>query len=163
MNVRDAIKLSYATPDMICRGYLNDLQDSDLFIRPAPTANHIAWQLGHLIAAEHMFTSLVCPGVVPPLPAGFAEKHDKKTASSDDPQAFYTKAEYMKLYDQVRAATLKAIDAVPEADFDKPGPEKFRDMFPSVASVFLMQPTHWMMHAGQWVIVRRKLGKPPLF
>jgi hypothetical protein len=25
-----------------------------------------------------------------------------------------------------------------------------------------MQGSHWMMHAGQWVIVRRNLGKPVL-
>jgi len=23
--------------------------------------------------------------------------------------------------------------------------------------------SHWMMHAGQFVPIRRKLGKPPLF
>ena len=23
--------------------------------------------------------------------------------------------------------------------------------------------THWLMHAGQFVPIRRKLGKPPLF
>ncbi len=49
MNVREAIKLSYGTPDHICRGYLADLKDSDLLLRPVPGANHIAWQLGHLI------------------------------------------------------------------------------------------------------------------
>ena len=73
------------------------------------------------------------------------------------------KDEYLKLYDQVRAGTFKALDTVKETDFDKPGPEKFREYCPTVASVFLMQPSHWLMHAGQWSVVRRKLGKPPLF
>jgi len=163
MNVREAIKLSFATPDHICRSYLADLKDSDLLVRPVPGANHIAWQLGHLISAEHMFAEAVCPGSASPLPAGFAEKHNKTTATSDDPKAFLKKDEYLKLYDQVRAGTIKALDTVKETDFDKPGPEKFREFCPTVASVFLMQPTHWMMHAGQWSVVRRKLGKPPLF
>lgn len=163
MNARDAIKASYAMPDSICKSYLGDLSDSDLLTRPVPGANHIAWQLGHLLSAEHMFVDAVCPGVMPKLPAGFAEKHNKDTATSDNPKDFYKKDEYMKVLDDVRAATLKALDTVKESDLDNPGPEKYRDFCPTVASVFLMQPTHWMMHAGQWAVVRRKLGKPPLF
>jgi hypothetical protein len=163
MNVHDAVKATYPMTDQICRDYLKDLKDSDLFVRPVPNSNHIAWQLGHLIAAEHMFVEALVPGLMPALPPGFAEKHNKEKATSDDPKNFYKKDEYLKLYDQVRAATLKAIDTVPESDFDKPGPEKFREYCPTIVSVFLMQPSHWMMHAGQWALVRRKLGKPPLF
>jgi hypothetical protein len=163
MNVREAIKLSYAMPDHICRSYLGDLKDSDLLVRPVPGANHIAWQLGHLITSEHGMIEMVCPGSSPPLPAGFAEKHNKTTATSDDPKAFYKKDEYLKLYDQVRAGTIKALDTVKETDFDKPAPEKFREFVPTIASLFLMQPEHWLMHAGQWAVVRRKVGKPPLF
>lgn len=163
MNAREAIKLSYGTPDYICRLYLADLTDSDLFVRPVPGANHIAWQLGHLIATEHDTIDEISPGSSPPLPAGFKEKHNKQTATSDDPKAFYTKDEYLKLYDQVRAGTFKALDSMKETDFDKPAPEKLRKFCPTVAAVFALHPNHWLMHAGQWVVVRRKLGKPPLF
>jgi hypothetical protein len=162
MNARDAIKASFAMPDQICRGYLNDLTDADLLVRPVPKANHIAWQLGHLITAEHEFIDALCPGLAPALPAGFKAKHEKAKAESDNPKDFYTKAEYLKLYDQVRAASLKAVDTVSESDYDKPGPERFRAYCPTVSSVLMMAPGHWMMHAGQWAIVRRKLGKPPL-
>jgi DinB superfamily len=163
MNARETIKLSYATPDNICRGYLADLKDSDLLVRPVPGANHIAWQLGHLIDVEHDVTESICPGCMPTLPAGFKEKHAKGTATSDDPKDFYTKDEYLKLYDQVRAGTLKALDSMKETDFDKPSPEGIRKFCPTIASVFLLHPNHWLMHGGQWAIVRRKLGKPPLF
>jgi hypothetical protein len=33
----------------------------------------------------------------------------------------------------------------------------------NVAGIFLMQGTHWTMHAGQWAVIRRKLGRAPLF
>ena len=46
--------------------------------------NPIALQLGHLIASERMIVEMVTPGVSPPLPAGFAEKHDLKKPSTDD-------------------------------------------------------------------------------
>ena len=163
MNTRDAIKSSYAMPDSICRGYVSDLTDAQLLERPVPGTNHIAWQLGHLISAEHMFIDAICPGVMPKLPAGFDEKHSKSTATSDDPKAFLKKDEYLNLYDEVRAGTMKAIDTIKESDLDNPGPEKYRSFCPTIASVLLMQPTHWMMHAGQWAVLRRKLGKPPQF
>ncbi len=163
MNARDAVKSTYALPDQICRAYLDGLTDADLLVRPVPKSNHIAWQLGHLIASEHDFVEGLCPGLAPPLPAGFAAKHKKETAESDNPKDFCTKDEYLKLYDQVRAATLKMVDTVKESDYDKPAPEAFRSYCPTVSSVLLMAPAHWLMHAGQWAIVRRKLGKAPLF
>jgi len=163
MNVHDAIKNTCAMTDNICRGYLSDLTDSDLLVRAVPNSNHIAWQLGHLIAAEHQFGEAINPGSMPPLPAGFAKKHDKTTATSDDPKAFLKKDEYLKVYGEVRAGTLKTADKLTESELDKPGPEEFRSFCPTVGSVLLMQPTHWMMHAGQWALIRRKLGKPPMF
>ena len=33
---------------------------------------------------------------------------------------------------------------------------------PTLADLFLMLSTHTMMHAGQFTVVRRKLGKPVL-
>ncbi len=163
MNARDAVKSTYALPDQLIRGYLDGLTDADLLVRPVPKANHIAWQLGHLITSEHEFVEGLCPGLAPPLPAGFAAKHTKETAESDNPKDFCTKDEYLKLYDQMRAASLKMVDTVSESDYDKPAPEKFRSYCPTVAAVLLLVPSHWLMHAGQWAIVRRKLGKPPLF
>ena len=53
MNARDAIKLNINSANMICQGYLADLTDAELLIRPVPGANHIAWQLGHLLVGEH--------------------------------------------------------------------------------------------------------------
>jgi hypothetical protein len=32
-----------------------------------------------------------------------------------------------------------------------------------VGVVLLMLGAHWTVHAGQFVPIRRKLGKPPLF
>ncbi len=33
-------------------GTLRDFSDADFYTRPCPGANHAAWQIGHLIAAE---------------------------------------------------------------------------------------------------------------
>lgn len=163
MNVHEALRGAIAGADSITTAYLNDLNDADLMVRPVLGVNHIAWQLGHLIAAENDMVGQTCPGAMPALPAGFAEKYTNDTAASDDPKAFLRKDDYLRLYRQQREATLKALDSLTEADFDRPAPERFRHFVPTIGGIFNMQATHWLMHAGQWAVVRRKLGRKPLF
>ena len=70
------------------------------------------------------------------------------------------KSEYQALLKRVNDAVVRAIDTMSESDLDAPGPEHFRSMFPTVGDVMVLLVTHAMMHAGQWVPVRRTLGKP---
>ena len=162
MQAKDAIKQVIEFSHMAIRMYVDDLNDQDLLVRSVPGANHIAWQLGHAVAGTaEMLSDL---GFQPPeLPVGFAEKHTKDTAASDDPAAFDTKAVYLSLADSMKAASLAAVEATADADLDKPGPESMREYAPTVASGLMFLGSHWLMHAGQFVPIRRKLGKPPLF
>jgi len=38
-----------------------------------------------------------------------------------------------------------------------------REYAPTVGSALCMLGGHWLMHTGQFVPIRRKLGKAPLF
>ena len=163
MNSRDAIKLNIDCANMICQSYLADLTDADLLVRSVPGMNHIAWQLGHLIVGEHEMTEAAFPGSMPALPAGFAEKYTKDTSRLDSASAFHTKDVYLKVAAEQRAAALKKLESLTDADLDKAPPEKFSSWLKSLGELLSMQGSHWMMHAGQWAVVRRKLGKPPLF
>jgi hypothetical protein len=163
MNSREALESGIAFSDKIAGRYLEDLTDAELLVRPVPGANHIAWQLGHLVSAEHDLIEMVSPGSMPKLPAGFKEKHAKQTAASDDPKAFCTKSEYQQLLKEQRAGTLAALAKMSDADLSKPAPEPMRSHLKTVGDVFSMQGGHLVMHAGQWAVVRRKLGRKPLF
>lgn len=160
MNAQAAIKAASDTSMMVINAYIGDLDDVDLMQRPGEGCNHIAWQLGHLISSECMLLESVAPGSAPELPEGFADAHSKEKAGDDDPANFHTKAEYLELFSKVQAATAAALEKTTEADLDAPAPEKFRDYFPVVGNIYLLIATHPMMHAGQFVPVRRKLGKP---
>lgn len=160
MNAQDAIRSTLNMSSMVLSRYLDDLSDADLMLRPGPGCNHIAWQLGHLIASENQLLEGVAPGAGAELPAGFAEKHGRDTTSDDDPAHFCQKQEYLELFEKVHAATQATIAKMSEADLDKPAPEHFRKMFPTAGHVLLLIATHGLMHAGQLVPVRRKLGKP---
>ncbi len=163
MNTQEAIGATFATSSMILNSYFGDLTDAELMTRPAEGCNHLAWQLGHLISSECNLLEMVASGSAAALPDGFAEQHDKEQAGEDDASKFCTKQEYLDLFDKVRAATLAALAKCSDADLDKPGPEDFANFCPTVGHVFVLMATHGMMHAGQFVPVRRKLGKPVLF
>jgi uncharacterized damage-inducible protein DinB len=161
MNAKDAIRQQIEFSHMLTGMYVADLTDAELLVRPLPGVNHIAWQLGHMIGGtQHMLGAL---GHAMELPAGFAEGYTKETAGCDDAARFATKAQYLELLERVKAASLAAVDATPDAALDQPGPEAMRAYAPTVAAVLMLLGQHLVMHAGQFVVVRRKLGKPPLF
>jgi hypothetical protein len=162
MDVKQAITTSLAQADMVVHSYLADLKPEELLVRPIPGANHIAWQLGHLIASERLLIDRVVPGKFEPLPEGFAQAHKKDTALLDDSAAFLGKDEYLRLAGQVRAGTLRIVEEMAPADFDRPV-EKMPPVVKTVGDMFLFVSMHWLMHAGQWAVIRRKLGRPPLF
>jgi len=163
MDAKQALRLWMSQAENIVDDYLKDLSDAELLVRPLPATNHIAWQLGHLIQGEHEMIEMLSPGSMPKLPAGFQQKHSKDTAGSDDPQAFLTKDEYVRLQKAQRAGTLAVLEKLGADDLSKPGPEAMRSYFPTVADILGGQATHWLMHAGQWAIVRRKLGRKPMY
>jgi hypothetical protein len=145
--------------DFVVSKYLADLSDADLLVRTAPSANHIAWQLGHLISAEAGIVTGQLPGTpYPEMPAGFDEQHKKETAGKDT--GFLTKAQYLDLYGKVRAATRAALAKVSDADLDKPSTGRIAGMFPKLGGVLALAANHPLMHAGQFAAVRRQLGKP---
>ena len=163
MSIATHIKSELNLPTSVVQSYLQDLTDDDLFRRPADNANHIAWQLGHLISSEHSLNNMVCPDSMPALPEGFAEKHGKEAASSDDKSAFCTKQEYLAAMEEQRAGTLALLDRLSDEELEKPAPEGIQKFGATVGAVIAGQSAHWMMHAGQWVIVRRQLGKEAIF
>jgi hypothetical protein len=113
-----------------------------------------------LIAAEHQMMAQVAPDAVPPLPAGFAEKYTKETAALDKPSAFCPKDELLRVQQEQRAATLAVLDKLSAADLDRASGIEWA---PTLGTAIAGQGAHWLMHAGQWAVVRRQLGHPPLF
>jgi hypothetical protein len=139
---------------------LDDLSGADILVRPSPNANHIAWQLGHLIAAESRLLGRL-PGVAPPvLPDGFADRHNASASHQDSSLGFMRKAEYLEQYNKVREATLTALSQLPDADLDSPNAGPIAPIAPTIGALFLLLANHAMMHSGQFSVVRRTLCKP---
>jgi uncharacterized damage-inducible protein DinB len=162
MNAKDAIQAALGSAQHMLEWFVSDLSDADLLVRPVPGANHIAWQLGHLINAEpHLIRMELPDATYPELPAGFAQQHSKETATSD--AGFRPKGEYLEWSKKMRGATRAVLDTLTDADLDRPSTGRMAKFAPRLADMFILVANHTMMHAGQFTVVRRKLGKPVLF
>jgi uncharacterized damage-inducible protein DinB len=159
MNACQLAEHSLKFTQMVINGSLGDLSDADLLIRPVEGANHIAWQIGHLVVAEQRLAGQL-PGVkLPELPPGFAEKHANKPAAQGAANGFSTKAQFLELFNKTREATLAAVTKLTDADLDKPATTPAPGI-DTLGRVLNLIAVHSIMHGGQFSVVRRKLGKP---
>jgi uncharacterized damage-inducible protein DinB len=160
----DAVRTALQSTHHLVTWFLGDLSDADLVVRPTPGANHIAWQMGHLILSErHLIGSNVPGAAYPDVPASFAQKHGKDGQAKEAPGDFCTKAEYVEQFTKTRQATIAALDKLSDADLDRPTPGDMKTYAPTLGALFLLVSNHALMHGGQFSVVRRKLGKPVLF
>ncbi len=163
MNGIQLMAMSMKASEGLLQMLVGDFSDSELFVRPTPGANHVAWQIGNIILGDPFLVKSVVPNAVyPEFPAGFADLHGKKGATLDQDAGFLTKAGYLKLLGEVRAASVLAIAQMTDADLDKPSPEGMSFAGPTIASVLNFVAVHTIMHAGQFSVIRRVLGKPVL-
>jgi hypothetical protein len=152
---KDVIRDTLANSDFILKAYLADLSDGDLLVPPVEGMNPVAWQLGHLISVERDWIEKLQPGSCPALPGGFGAAHGKETAAPNPFRPFCGKAEYVQAWDAQRAATLSALDALPDA---KLSAETGIEFAPTNTALLNMIGIHALMHVGQFVPVRRKAG-----
>ncbi len=157
MDAIGAIKGSLATAEMVSMAYLGDLTDQELLQRPHAQCDHLNWQIGHLICSENKMMSSIAADIMPALPDGFASQYTRETASSTEPSSFATKDELMATYQAQRAGTLAILATMNPQQLDE---ETGVDYAPTKGDMLRMTGEHWLMHCGQWVVVRRICGKP---
>src|ERR1700677_598637 len=141
MQTKDAIKLSLKSTQDILNMYLGDLSDQDITVRPVPTANNIAWQLGHLISSEqHMLTQLGAKTA--PLPAGFDDAYSSKSAGATPPTGFLKKAEYLEKFNSYHTAAISLVERMTDADFDKPMTGPMAKWAPTAGALLVLMGNH---------------------
>jgi hypothetical protein len=159
-----ALKANLESTRSMLEMFVADFSDADLQVRPVPNANHAAWQIGNVIAGDMFMVQAVLPDAeFPELPQGFADRHGSKGAAIDGPEGLLTKDEYLGLLKSTRAATIASLDGLTDADLDRPTEGSVAAYAPTLGMIYLMAASHTLMHAGQFSVIRRVLGKPVLF
>ncbi|HWG41521.1 MAG TPA: DinB family protein [Gemmataceae bacterium] len=164
MKASEAIQAALSSTQQLLNWYIADLSDADLLVRPAPGANHIAWQLGHVIAGEVLLVAPQLPDApYPALSPGFKDQYDKHGAADDSPMHFLSKEQYVEQFTEVREVTKTAVAKLSDADLDRPTTGDMAKFAPKLGDLLILVSNHTLMHAGQFTVVRRKLGKPIVF
>lgn len=155
MDAQRAIRNSLDMGEMIGMAYLGDLSDAEMMQRPHQKCHHINYQVGHLILSENGMLATV--GKMPPLPDGFENAYGKGKGDSNNPADYLSKEQLLAVYKTQRQATLEILSQVSPATLDEPSG---LDYAPTKADAIALNGAHWLMHCGQWVIVRRQNDKP---
>jgi uncharacterized damage-inducible protein DinB len=161
MQTKDLAKLALSSTFDTTQMLLADLSDADIRRRPVLNANHIAWQLAHLIVAEKFLLDGQLPGVTyPELPPAVASLGTERTGKVDPAEGYLTKAQYLDWFKKMRDATLAAVDKLSDSDLDKPNTNSMAKYAPTLAALIILTANHTLMHGGQFTVVRRALDKP---
>ena len=162
MSQKATLQHTLGMSNMVMEKYLSDLEPAAFLNRPVAGMNHIAWQVGHLISVERRLVEEIKPGSSPELPPGFDAQHAMDKHADDQPGDFLSKDKYLSLWKTQRAATNELLDSTSDAELEAPAPsEKTRKMCPTVATMFSLAGLHSILHAGQFVAVRRQ-GEMPI-
>jgi uncharacterized damage-inducible protein DinB len=152
------------------RAYTNQLlsgtSPDDWFRMPHEGVSHIAWQVGHLAFAEYSLALKRIRGKraedAQLLPPAFVEKFGRGSLPQPDPRAYPSTAEIRGVFDALHQHVVDEISALDDAVFDEavtdPHPH-----FSTKGGALVWCAEHEMMHAGQIGLLRRLLGKPPLW
>jgi len=160
MKALDTIKHTLQASPHVIEKYLEDLSDAEILERPVPLANHIAFQLGHLVLAERLALEELAVKDLPELPKDFSKNHQKDNHLSDNPEEFSSKDIYLALLKVHRQASIKYLENLTEKDLDREGPLSMRSYAPTLGLALNMNGIHSLMHVGQISVLRRKLEKP---
>jgi hypothetical protein len=140
---------------------LKDFSDADMLFRPAKTANHAIWQMGHLANSVLGMVTMCDPSVA--FPFEDDARFGKSKASIDDPAFFPGKAELLARFDQAMDIAAAWVAKLSDAELAKPTPERIQAFAPTVGALAILVASHPFMHMGQFTVTRRALGKPILF
>ena len=163
MHAKDAITVVLKSTGDMLGWFLSDLSDADLLVRPVPSANHIAWQLGHLITSEcHLckqvpvLPTLSCRQVLRSSMTKLQRLRNLPGASGPKPSTLICSTRFGRRPWRVR------LDCQMQIWTGQP-PATSAQFAPTIGPLLVMAANHTMMHAGQFTVVRRKLGEPILF
>ena len=99
-----------------------------MMFRPAKTANHAIWQMGHLANSVRGMVTTCDPSVA--FPFEDDTRFGKSKASFDDAAFFPKKAELLSRFDQAMDIAAASGGKAQRRDFAKPTPERMQRFAP---------------------------------
>jgi hypothetical protein len=151
------------------RGYtvrLLDATDPTDWFRQPGGVTHLAWQVGHLAMAEYRLALNRIrgprPGDATLISPEFIELFRRESTPDADVAKYPSVAEIRAVFDRVHVQTLRELGELDEAELEKPVAPPHTVAKTKFWSL-LWCAHHETLHAGQIGLLRRQLGRPPLW
>jgi uncharacterized damage-inducible protein DinB len=158
-SVNDSLAFGLFTSGAALKRFVADLSADEFLHRPSPIANCAAWTVGHLALTDRRaLARLGAP--LPPLPDGF-ERRFSRDEGCPQAKEFGDVQKIVAVFDEHRSRLVAAAKAVTPEQLDQKL-DKPIAMASTVGEALAFQAVHTAMHAGQIVMIRRSLGRPPL-
>jgi len=153
------------------RGYTIDLlatiPEAGWFTVPAGCPSHVAWQVGHLAFAEARLVVERVGGRTEigggALPAEFITLLARNSVPEPDPAKHPSPAEIRRLLDRVHEAALQTLRDTADSDLETLVPGTPHRFCRTKADYARWVSHHEFLHAGQIGLIRRMLGKDPVW
>lgn len=143
-------------------GLVNDTDDDQWFEQPFEGANHIAWQVGHIVVAQYGLTLAAVRGRHPEdaewLPKGYAKMFGRESTPQTELSGHPTPDELRAALDTVHDHVISGLQSVEPDVFDDK-PEWEVPMCATKLEAVHFCALHEMVHAGQIGMLRRMLGR----
>jgi uncharacterized damage-inducible protein DinB len=154
----------------IARKYTAELLDAidpaDWFRQPTEGVTHVAWQVGHLAFAEYRLLLDRVRGPRPEdeqlIPEAFLAHFGRDSVPNPDPARNPAPGEIRAVFERVHDQALRELQNLPEAELDATALKPHR-LFTTKAGALFWCARHEMLHAGQIGLLRRLLGRAPLW
>jgi hypothetical protein len=139
---------------------------AEWFRIPTAGVSNIAWQVGHLAFADYRLALLRLRGKVPSdkelIPDEFLRSYGADSVPDADPARQPAPAAIRACFDRVHAEALRVIAAFDPARLGEPIDPPHPIAKTKLESLFWCA-AHAMVHAGQIGLLRRQLGRSPLW
>ena len=159
-SVNDMLAFGLSNSQVVLKRYVADLSPQEYLHRLAPNANCAAWTVGHLAMTDRRALQLL-GAPLPPIPEGF-DRRFSRDEGCPQAQDFGDVAQIVSVFDEHRNRLIAVTKTASPEQLDRKleKPIAFATTF---AEALTFLAIHTSMHAGQIVMIRRSLGRPPLF
>jgi DinB superfamily len=162
---------AYVDNLVFARGYtvplLNEIPETDWFTMPAGCPSHAAWQVGHLAFAEARLIvervggrTEVGGGV---LPDEFIKLFARNSVPDAGSIRYPSPTEIRRVFDRVHEAALQTLRDTTDADLETLVPGSPHRFCRTKANYAQWVSHHEFLHSGQIGMIRRLLGKGPVW
>ena len=147
-------------------GLLDATPGDDWFRMPAEGVSHVAWQVGHLALSEYRLGLHRLRGALPEdetlISSGFLARFGRASIPDPDPSSYPPAGEIRAVFDRVHDRVMAELAGLDDARLDEPILVP-HSLFTRKGDALAWCPQHEMIHAGQIGLLRRLIGRPPIW